>query len=97
VSNHIPEGLEVHRVQPKPVEAQAVHVTTDNIEQVTEWITGNGHSAVLGIDQLTIQTYEGPFTARPGDVVVRGLMGFQRTEGGDAFKETYDDLGPVEL
>lgn len=95
MSNTIPDGLEVLRVVPRPVEMQAVHVTTENIAQVTEWITVNGHAAIPGIDQLTIQTYEGPFTVRPGDVVLRTPLGFARTEGDDAFKASHDVLGPA--
>lgn len=94
MSDIIPEGLEVRDVRKKPVDVQTVLVTTENLPLVVEWIVRNGHHAVLDTDQLTIQTIEGPFVARPGDQVMRGVHGeFYRHEGGDFFKEAYDDQG----
>lgn len=96
-SNLIPEGLDVHSVRKKPAVVQSVLATDENMPLIVEWITDNGHHAVLGADQLTIQTIEGPFTVRAGDQVMRGLQGeFYRHEGGDFFKEAYDDLGPAD-
>jgi hypothetical protein len=95
MSNVIPDGLEVLRVVPRPVEMQAALVYQENLEAVHRWITDNGFSAVLGADQLIIQTYEGPFTVRIGDAVVRGPHGFTRAEGGDDFKAAFDVAGTV--
>jgi len=95
VSDKIPEGLEVQDARKKPVTVQTVLVTPDNLASIVEWIVINGHHAVLDTDQLTIQTLEGPFVARPGDQVMRGIQGeFYRHEGGDFFKEAYDIIGP---
>jgi hypothetical protein len=95
MSNVIPDGLEVLRVVPRPVEMQAALVYQENLEAVHRWITDNGFSAVLGTDQLIIQTFEGPFTVRIGDAVVRGPHGFTRAEGGDDFKAAFDVAGTV--
>lgn len=96
MTGKIPEGLEVRRAVPKPVELQTVLATNENLPLIVEWIVLNGHHAVVGIDQLTIQTLEGPFTVRAGDQVLYGPRGFTRTDGGEEFSELYDDLGPVE-
>jgi hypothetical protein len=90
--------LEIQRVRPKPVEMQAVLATGANMSQIVEWVQGHGHEATLGIDQLTLQTFEGPFTIRPGDVVLRKPSGaFVREEGEpEAFDQAFDVLGRVE-
>jgi hypothetical protein len=93
----IPEGLDVHNVRKKPAVVQSVLVTTENMGLIKEWIEINGHAASLENDRLIIQTLEGPFTARPGSQVMCGLQGeFYAHEGGDFFKQAYDDLGSVE-
>lgn len=93
----IPEGLDVHSVRKKPAVVQSVLATTENLSLIAEWINGNGHAAILGEGQLIIQTLEGPFTVRPGTQVMCGLQGeFYAHEGGDFFKQAYDDLGAFE-
>lgn len=93
----IPEGLDVHAVKKKPAVVQSALATTENLALIHEWITVNGFAATLGEGQLTIQTLEGPFTVRPGTQVMCGLQGeFYAHEGGEFFKQAYDDLGPVE-
>jgi hypothetical protein len=89
--------LDIRRVRPKPVASQAVLATTENMRQIVEWVESNGHDATLGIDQLILQTFEGPFTIRPGDVVLRKPSGaFVREEGEpEIFDAAYEDLGPV--
>lgn len=91
-----PEGLDVRDVRKKPLVIQTVTVTNENLPLIVQWIEDSGHHAVPdGQDQLIIQTLEGPFTSRVGDQVMRGVAGeFYRHEGGDYFKEIYDDLGP---
>lgn len=90
----IPAGLDVRDVRKKPLVIQSVLVTTENIDLIVQWITESGHHAVRDTDQLTIQTLEGPFVARPGDRVMRGVKGeFYRHEGGEFYAEIYDDLG----
>jgi hypothetical protein len=90
--------LEIRRIRTRPMEMEAVHATAENMAQIVEWVQSFGHDATLGIDQLTLQTFEGPFTIRPGDVVLHKPSGaFAREEGEDAvFKQAYDDLGPAE-
>lgn len=89
--------LDIRRIRPKPVAAQAVLATTENLAQIVEWVESNGHDATLGNGQLILQTFEGPFTIRPGDVVVRKTHGaFVREEGEpEIFDAAYEDLGPV--
>lgn len=92
-----PPPLEIQRVRFKPVEAEAVLASAENMAQIVEWVQSNGHDATLGIDQLTLQTFEGPFTIRPGDVVLRKPSGaFVREEGEpEVFDAAFDVLGPV--
>lgn len=92
------QPLAIQQVRPKPVEMQAVLATTENLPQIVEWVQSNGHDATLGIDKLTLQTFEGPFTIRPGDVVLRKPSGaFVREEGEpEVFDKAFDVLGPVE-
>jgi hypothetical protein len=93
VSNLIPEGLAVHTVRQKPMNVQAVTVTQENLPLVVQWIEDNGHHAVLGNDQLIIQTMEGPFTVRIGDTVMRGIEGeFSRCDP-SIYEKSYDVLG----
>jgi len=95
-SNIIPEGLDVRDVIKKPAVVQTVLATTDNLQDIFDWITVNGHDATMGNGQLTIQTLEGPFTVRPGDQVMRGLQGeFYQHQGGDFFQKVYADQGPA--
>lgn len=92
-----PSPLEIMRVTPKPVEMQAVLATTENLAQIVAWVEGQGHSATLGTGQLTLQTFEGPFTIRPGDVVLRKPSGaFVREEGEpESFEAAWTVLGRV--
>jgi hypothetical protein len=89
--------LEIRRVRSKPFEAEAVLATGANMSQIVEWVQSHGHDATLGIDQMTLQTFEGPFTIRPGDVVLRKPSGaFIREEGEpEVFDQAFEDLGPV--
>lgn len=92
----IPEGLDVHTVRKRPTLAQTVLATTDNMALIADWINDNGHAATLGEGQVIIQTLEGPFTVRPGTQVICGTQGeFSAHEGGEFFKQAYDDLGLV--
>lgn len=87
--------FEVHECMKKPIKIQSAKATPDNMHQVLDWITGHGHAATLGVDQLIIQTLEGPFTVRPGDYVLRGVRGeFYRCDA-EIYEESYDDYGPV--
>lgn len=87
--------LDIRRVEARPVQVEAVLVTTENLEQVADWINGNGHAARLGEGQLIIQTFEGPFVVRPGDRVLRGIRGeFTRCDP-DLYADSYTDLGPL--
>jgi hypothetical protein len=90
--------LDIRWVSPKPVKMQAVLATAANMPQIVEWVQSHGHDATLGIDQLTLQTFEGPFTIRPGDVVLRKPSGaFVREEGEpETFDQAFEVLGPVE-
>jgi hypothetical protein len=95
INNRIPADLDVRVVRNKPLDVQAVMVTQENLAQVHAWIESNEHHAVLGNDQLIIQTMEGPFTVRYGDHVVRGIEGeFYRCDP-SIYKQSYDDLGPA--
>jgi len=88
--------IQIRRALKKPIEIQSAKATVENLPKIHEWIEGHGHHAVLGADQLIIQTMEGPFTVRPGDFVMRGVRGeFYRCDA-EIYKESYDDLGPVE-
>jgi hypothetical protein len=92
-SNVIPDALDVRAVRKRPLDVQAVILNQDNLPQVHEWIIGNGHHAVLGNDQLIIQTLEGPFVCRFGDAVMRGIEGeFYRCDP-SVYEKSYDDLG----
>lgn len=94
LSNVIPDGLDVRTVMKKPIPVQAVRVTQENLETIVEdWIKANGHHAVLGVDQLVIQTMEGPFVCRVGDIVMRGIEGeFYRCDP-SIYEKSYDDQG----
>lgn len=96
LNNVIPDGLDVRSVMNKPISVQAVRVTQENLETIVEgWIKANGHHAVLGADQLVIQTMEGPFVCRVGDVVMRGIEGeFYRCDP-SIYEKSYDDQGPA--
>lgn len=90
-----PAPLDIRRAMKKPMEVQSVLASEDNMALIVEWITSSGHAAHLGNGQLTIQTYEGPFTVRPGDYVMRGIRGeFYRCDP-EIYTESYDDLGAV--
>jgi hypothetical protein len=93
-----PAPLTILSVRTKPVEMQAVMATGENMRQIVEWVQSHGHDATLGIDQMTLQTFEGPFTIRPGDVVLRKPSGaFVREEGEpEVFNQAFDVLGTVE-
>jgi hypothetical protein len=94
-SNVIPDGLDVRAVRKKPMNVQAVLVTEESLAKVVDWIEANGHHAVLGNDQLIIQTLEGPFVCRYGDTVMRGIEGeFYRCDP-SIYEKSYDDLGPA--
>lgn len=92
------EKLIIKRVRSKPQEMEAVLATAANMSQIVEWVHSHGHEATLGIDQLTLQTYEGPFTIRPGDVVVRKPSGaFAREEGEpEFFDQAFEVLDEVD-
>jgi hypothetical protein len=87
--------LDIRKVRRKPAEMQAVVATADNLAQIVVWVTSNGHGATLGVDQLTLQTYEGPFTIRIGDVVLRQSNGAFIREENELYDEGYIDLGPA--
>lgn len=70
--------VELHRA--RPVTVESVVLSTDNLQQVADWIGEHGGAVVVGVDQLIIQTLEGPFTVRQGDRVVRGASGFRRED-----------------
>lgn len=73
-----PLVIELHRA--KPVVRESAVLSTDNLQQVADWITEHGGAVKVGADQLIIQTLEGPFTVRVGDRVVRGASGFRRED-----------------
>lgn len=86
-------SIEIRTVRNRPVQVQAVRATTDNLQEISDWITGHGGATQLGNGQLIIQTLEGPFTVRPGDEVIRGLAGeFYRHEGGEFFEKAYEEI-----
>ena len=91
-----PPTLDIRWTMKKPVRIQAAKATVDNLPLVVDWIVGHGHHAVLGDGQLTIQTLEGPFTVRPGDMVMRGTRGEFYRQDPEVYDENYDDQGPVE-
>lgn len=86
-------NLQILQVRSKPVDKQAAHATTDNLAEIVAWIQTEGGAATLGNGQLTIQTLEGPFTVRPGDVVLRGVAGeFYRCDP-EIYKTSYEVTG----
>lgn len=81
----------IRRSRKMPVEVNTVQATTDNLAEIVGWIESNGHAAKLGNGQLTIQTLEGPFTVRPGDVVIQGVAGeFYRCDS-EIYERTYEE------
>lgn len=94
MTEFVSTGFKVIRARKKPVEVNVVHATTDNLSEIVDWIKSHGHSAVLGNGQLIIQTLEGPFTVRPGDVVIQGVVGeFYRCDS-EIYARTYtEELG----
>lgn len=95
-TNLIPGGLDVRTARKKPMNIQSVLATQENLSEIVDWIQANGHHAVLGADQLIIQTMEGPFTVRQGDYVMRGIEGeFYRCDP-SVYEKSYDDLGAAQ-
>lgn len=86
----------MERARWKPVDVVAVQASTGNLSRIVDWIKDQGHHAVLGEGQLTIQALDGPATVRPGDYVIQGRRGaFSRCDS-EIFTEDFDILGPVE-
>lgn len=82
----------IRKARSKPVEVQVAKATTDNLAQIVDWITSANHAAVLGDGQLIIQTLDGPFTVRPGDVVIRDTLGgFSRLDA-EVYEEHYNEV-----
>jgi len=71
-------SVELHRA--RPVVRESVVLSTDNLQEVADWIKEHGGAVSPQADKLILQTLEGPFTARPGDRVVRGASGFRRED-----------------
>lgn len=91
----IPEEYEfvVQKARKKPMVIEFALVMPGRMRDAVDWIHGHGGAATLGNDQLIIQTLEGPFTVRTGDVIIRGTAGeFYRHDPG-LFKENYEVLG----
>jgi hypothetical protein len=82
----------IRKARTRPVEVQAAKVTTDNLAHVVDWITSANHAAVLGDGQLIVQTLDGPFTVRPGDVVIRDALGGFSRAGAEEYAEFYDEV-----
>lgn len=79
----------IRKAVTKPIEVQTAKATTENMAQILDWITSANHAAVLGDGQLIIQTLDGPFTVRPGDMVIQDPGGFTRVDG-EEFGKFYE-------
>lgn len=90
-----PEPFEftVLKARKKPVVIEFAVVPTGTMSAAVDWIHSHGGAATLGNDQLTIQTLEGPFTVRPGDVIIRGTAGEFYRHDPELFRENYEVLG----
>lgn len=73
----------------KPLPIKFARATTDNLDDIARWIAENGGSARVGNDRLYIQTIEGPFTVRPGNVVIQGTAGEFYEHDGELFDKNY--------
>jgi len=89
------------RYQKKPVEIEAMVLTDKTAESVYEWVVQN-HSekqsvmlATTGtkLQEMIINTLEGPMHASPGDYIIRGVHGEFYPCKSDIFHETYDFVG----
>jgi hypothetical protein len=88
--------IEVRTVRPKPIDLQAVAATTDNLQEISDWLTELGQQNSLQGDRLYIQALDGPILVRPGDEILRGPAGFTRYEGGELFEAAYAETGWAE-
>jgi hypothetical protein len=75
------------RVRKKPVIVEAMHFTTDNLQEVSNWcsglIVGNG-------TYMQIMTLEGVMSARIGDYIIKGVHGEFYPCAPGIFNETYE-------
>lgn len=88
------------RYRKKPVEIEAMRLTTDNPKDVCDWINSNvvrqGIDLKFGYDHtgsVVIDTLEGVMTANIGDWVIRGVKGEFYPCKPEIFEATYE---PVE-
>jgi len=73
----------------KPVELEAIQLTEDNFDEVSEWC--EAIRDVSGED-LIIATLEGPMSAQQGDFIIKGVKGEFYPCKADIFELTYEEV-----
>lgn len=82
-----------YRSVPVTIEAMQLEPETDNWKDVCDWVSissdYNVEIAHVGDGVLVIETLEGPMTARPGDYVIKGLIGEFYPCKSEVFEQKY--------
>lgn len=89
------------RYQKKPVIIEAMCLTDSTADSVYDWVVQNHPEkqsvmlATKGVElqEMIINTLEGPMHASPGDYIIRGVHGEFYPCKPDIFHETYDFIG----
>jgi len=75
------------RVRKKPVEVEAMHFTSENLQEVSNWCNG----LIVGSNTyMQIMTLEGVMTARLGDYIIKGVHGEYYPCSPEIFNMTYE-------
>lgn len=84
------------RYRKKPVTVEAMQLTLDSANAVTEWVLANGGEIPnagadeLGRPFLVIRTLEGDHRASEGDYIIKGIKGEFYPCKPDIFEATYE-------
>lgn len=93
MSNLPPAAVAQYRKKPIVIEAARLidqDHENENMVAVADWISDNGGRCDQGPHEIVIHTLEGPFVARHGDYVIRGVAGeFYRCDP-EIFEASYE-------
>lgn len=73
----------------KPIVIEAVELTSDNFDDILEWMSSP--ACYNGLSPLRIQTLEGEMKAMPGDFIIKGVNGEFYPCKPDIFHKTYEE------